>query len=172
MHADTYRFCSGAPFVEVAHDSESSTGGSASSLPEDAALNPVKPSAPGEPKQAHYAICLLCSCHKVSAVVVSDPHRQSQKSRMCGNILKCKSFVAIFIVTSSICLTLMAHSHHHGGGKSVCMLYSNTQSTRPLQVVSKYRCCQSSSIACMGLATSQASFLVSWSCVLFCDGIL
>ena len=40
----------GAALVEVPHDSESSTGGSGSgtSLPEDAVLNPVKPSMPGE----------------------------------------------------------------------------------------------------------------------------
>lgn len=40
----------GAALVEVPHDSESSTGGSGSgtSLPEDAVLNPVKPSLPGE----------------------------------------------------------------------------------------------------------------------------
>ncbi|KAL0020940.1 hypothetical protein WJX79_002678 [Trebouxia sp. C0005] len=38
----------GAPFVEVPHDSESSTGGSASSLPEDAVLNPVKRPEPEE----------------------------------------------------------------------------------------------------------------------------
>ncbi len=39
----------GAPFVEVPHDSESSTGGSATSLPEDAVLNPVKRSGLGNP---------------------------------------------------------------------------------------------------------------------------
>lgn len=40
----------GAALVDVPHDSESSTGGSGSgtSLPEDAVLNPVKPSLPGE----------------------------------------------------------------------------------------------------------------------------
>ncbi|KAL0035895.1 hypothetical protein WJX77_006910 [Trebouxia sp. C0004] len=38
----------GAPFVEVPHDSESSTGGSATSLPEDAVLNPVKRPGPEE----------------------------------------------------------------------------------------------------------------------------
>ena len=40
----------GAALVDVAHDSESSTGGSGSgvSLPEDAVLNPVKPSRPGD----------------------------------------------------------------------------------------------------------------------------
>lgn len=40
----------GAALVDVPHDSESSTGGSGSgtSLPEDAVLNPVKPSMPGE----------------------------------------------------------------------------------------------------------------------------
>ena len=38
----------GAPFVEVPHDSESSTGGSATSLPEDAVLNPVKRPGPGD----------------------------------------------------------------------------------------------------------------------------
>lgn len=40
----------GAALVDVPHDSESSTGGSGSgkSLPEDAVLNPVKPSVSGE----------------------------------------------------------------------------------------------------------------------------
>ena len=44
----------GAALVDVPHDSESSTGGSGSgtSLPEDAVLNPVKPSMPGEIPQS------------------------------------------------------------------------------------------------------------------------
>ena len=43
----------GAPFVEVPHDSESSTGGSGTSLPEDAVLNPVKRPGLGDPTSQH-----------------------------------------------------------------------------------------------------------------------
>ncbi len=63
----------GAPFVEVPHDSESSTGGSATSLPEDAVLNPVKRPGPGEQTEQHasHAVDLVeimhvyCSCSNV-----------------------------------------------------------------------------------------------------------
>ena len=51
----------GAAFLEVPHDSESSTGGSGSaeSLPEDAALNPAKPSVPGKHLSMHCISCVL-----------------------------------------------------------------------------------------------------------------
>lgn len=58
-------FGAGAPFVEVPHDSESSTGGSASSLPEDAVLNPVKRPEPGDQAAQHaaHAAGILVSVH-------------------------------------------------------------------------------------------------------------
>ncbi len=55
----------GAPFVEVPHDSESSTGGSATSLPEDAVLNPAKRPGPGDPtsQRASHAVDMIVMMH-------------------------------------------------------------------------------------------------------------
>ena len=49
----------GTAFLEVPHDSESSTGGSGSgeSLPEDAVLNPSKPFAPGKDQTVLSSMC-------------------------------------------------------------------------------------------------------------------
>ncbi len=55
----------GAPLVEVPHDSESSTGGSATSLPEDAVLNPVKRPGPGDHTAQHasHAVDMIARMH-------------------------------------------------------------------------------------------------------------
>ena len=58
-------WCAGAPFIEVPHDSESSAGGSANSatsLPEDAALNPIKRSVAGQ----YLPVDIVMSVHEIA----------------------------------------------------------------------------------------------------------